>query len=79
MTKPLKSPEQLGRMLWDALRSARPEGYRDCAIQVVRAKTGAADWDAQLIAKGGIAKGELQEVFAKAKRELQKLYRWRDD
>jgi hypothetical protein len=66
-------------MLWDALRSEKPAGYRDCAIEVVRAKTGAADWDAQLIAKSGAAKGELQEIFAKAKSKLQEQYGFLDD
>jgi hypothetical protein len=66
-------------MLWDALRSAKPEGYRDCAIEVVRAKTGAADWDAQLIAKHGIATGDLKRVFAQAKSKLQEQYGFLDD
>jgi hypothetical protein len=79
VTKPRKSPEQLGRMLWDALRSEKPEGYRDCAIEVVRTKPGASDWDAQLIAKGGTIKGDLKRLFAKAKSRLQEQYGFLDD
>jgi hypothetical protein len=79
VTKPRKSPEQLGRMLWDALRSEKPEGYRDCAIEVVRAKTGSADWDARLIAKGETVNGDLKRVFAQAKSKLQEQYGFLDD
>jgi hypothetical protein len=74
VSKPRKSPEQLGRMLWEALRAEQPPGFRDCAIRVVRVKAGPSNWDAELIAKGGTIGGTLANVFAKAKRELQQRY-----
>jgi hypothetical protein len=77
--KPVKSPEQLGRLLWEALRAEAPPGYRDCAIEVVRAKTGARDWGAKLLVRGAAADARLEQVFARAKAELQQRYGWTDD
>ena len=79
VSKPRKSPEQLGRMLWEALRAEKPLGFRDCAIRVVRAKTGPSDWDAELVTKTGIIKGDLEKVFACSKMKLQQQYDWSDD
>jgi hypothetical protein len=79
LNKPLKSPEQLGRMLWEALRAEQPAGFRECSIRVVRTKAGSADWDAELVTGQGSADGALAAVFAKAKAALQKQYGWRDD
>jgi len=66
-------------MLWDALREAKPPGFRDCAIEVVRTKAGATDWEARLIAKRGSTSGELKKIFAKAKSALQEQYGFLDD
>jgi len=66
-------------MLWDALRAEKPPGYRDCAIRVVRAKGGPPDWDAQIVTQRQVATAELEAVFAKAKRELQRQYGYLDD
>ena len=79
VNKPRKSPEQLGRMLWEALRAEQPPGFRDCAIRVVRARRAAADWDAELVAKPGPDQADLDRVFARAKAQLQEQYSWRDD
>jgi hypothetical protein len=66
-------------MLWEALRTEQPSGFRDCAIRVVRVKAGPWDWDAELIAKSGTIGGGLENVFANAKRTLQQQYGWLDD
>ena len=73
----LKSPEQLGRMLWEALRAANVPVARDYAISVFRVKSGPSDWDAALVAKHRYPEDEA--VFAAAKLALQRRYRFRDD
>jgi hypothetical protein len=79
LSKPLKSPEQLGLMLWNALRAEKPAGYRNCVIEVVRAKAGAAEWEAGLVMDNGTVSSDLARVFARAKSRLQDQYGWLDD
>lgn len=73
----LKSPEQLGRMLWAALRAANANVSRDYAIRVYRSKAGPSGWDAELVAKR--RSPEDDAAFIAAKLDLQRRYGFRDD